>query len=68
MASVSLHEAVKIMNVERDACIFELQEGASSIFDSYERKKIHAYNLVIDTIRDLNHKGVIKWDDKIEYY
>lgn len=68
MASISLHEAVKVLNIERDACIYEMHEGAVSIFDSYERRKIHAYNLVIDTIRDLNHKGIIKWDDKIEYY
>lgn len=68
MASVSLHEAVKIMVVERDACIFELKGGASSIFDSYERKKIHAYNLVIESVQKLARSGAVDWDNTIEYY
>ena len=56
------------MVVERDACIFELHEGATSIFDTYERKKIHAYNLVIENLQRLARNGSVDWDNTIEYY
>lgn len=68
MASVSLKEAMQLLTSDMTVCIMEMDNGKSSLFDKYERKRIHSYSLILNCLTKMRRDGHLDWDSEIEYY